>query len=82
MVAFGMLGVGVWLKVVLNKPGSSRNADFKMADEKLEITKVYRKEHKLTWHHQDPNKMMLIPTDLHSKVYHTGGFKIWGARKA
>ena len=64
------------------EPGTSRDMDFRNADKELGITEAYRKEHKLTWHHhEDTGRMILVPTDLHQKVNHTGGFAIWGAGK-
>ena len=52
----------------------SRNKDFKIADKKAGITKAYREEHGLTWHHhQDGETMLLIPTKIHDAVRHTGG---------
>lgn len=35
-----------------------------------------------TWHHhQEPGKMQLVPTEIHSKTGHTGGRDIWGGGK-
>jgi hypothetical protein len=32
----------------------------------------------LTWHHhQEFGRMLLIPSDLHQAVGHSGGFKLW-----
>ncbi|MBR1479338.1 MAG: HNH endonuclease [Alphaproteobacteria bacterium] len=32
----------------------------------------------LTWHHhQDVGRMQLVPTDIHKKVGHIGGFEMW-----
>jgi hypothetical protein len=33
----------------------------------------------LTWHHhQEPGRMQLVPTNIHSRTSHTGGRSIWG----
>jgi hypothetical protein len=41
------------------------------------ITAEYRETNKLTWHHhQDCKTMLLIPSDIHSKTGHTGGLAI------
>jgi uncharacterized protein len=51
-----------------------RNRDFPRTDRAAGITKKYRLENNLTWHHhQNGRTMQLVPTDLHEAVRHTGG---------
>ncbi|MPR35904.1 HNH endonuclease [Salmonirosea aquatica] len=38
----------------------------------------YRDENKITWHHvEDTKTMVLIPTDIHDQVKHTGGIGVY-----
>lgn len=63
------------IKKVDIKPTKSRVADFIIADKKANITRKYRAENKLTWHHhENGTTMQLIKTELHEAVRHTGGF--------
>jgi hypothetical protein len=51
--------------------------DFAEADRLAGITAEYRQTNKLTWHHhQDCKTMLLIPTEIHQKTGHTGGLAI------
>ena len=46
------------------------------------ISAEYRQQFGLSWHHHEqPGRMQLIPTELNSKVGHTGGYNIWGKGK-
>ena len=48
-------------------------------DKMFGIDKKYREDNELTWHHhQDLGRMQLIPSDIHKKVRHTGGWRLWG----
>ena len=66
-------------KSVQIEPGGSRSTDFARAD-KAAGYKPGERPKDYTWHHhEDYGKMELMPTDLHNKVGHTGGYTIWGA---
>ncbi|QRP22359.1 HNH endonuclease [Corynebacterium macginleyi] len=42
------------------------------------IDREYRKKYELVWHHhEDENRMQLIPKKLHQYVRHTGGYALW-----
>lgn len=63
------------IKKVDIKPTGNRAADFILADKITNITKKYRVDNKLTWHHhENGTTMQLIKTELHEAVRHTGGF--------
>ncbi|MDR7355393.1 RHS repeat-associated protein [Corynebacterium felinum] len=63
----------------LQYAGTTRSSHFSYCDKQVGITKEYRRDHKLTWHHhQDVGRMQLVPRDLHDFARHTGGFSIWG----
>ena len=48
--------------------------DNRSADKKAGITKAYRDENGLTWHHhEDGETLLLVPGRLHKKVSHAGG---------
>ncbi len=52
------------------------NNDFGIADSKAGITKQYREDNNLTWHHHEDGKtMMLVPKDING-IPHTGGASI------
>lgn len=37
----------------------------------------------LTWHHhQDAGKMQLVSTEVHNRVAHVGGMKLWGGTRS
>jgi len=42
------------------------------------INKGSRNIPDLTWHHHaDRGRMQLVPTEIHAKVHHVGGFELW-----
>lgn len=52
------------------------------SEEQLEDIKNGYTPEGYTWHHhQEPGKMQLVDTDIHSKTAHTGGKAIWGGGK-
>ena len=52
----------------------NRSTDFTDADTLAGITSVWRQQNNLTWHHhEDGVNMILVPTDIHDFVRHTGG---------
>ena len=54
-------------------PGD-RPTDFKEADARTGWTEESRAKARLTWHHhQDGKTMLLVPTDLHNAIGHHGG---------
>lgn len=56
----------------------NRNADISEADRKMGIDETYRQLNKLTWHHvEDMRTMILIKSDIHSEVKHTGGIAVY-----
>ncbi|WP_428659621.1 HNH endonuclease [Runella sp.] len=64
---------GKLAKVEVQTAGN-RTADFSAADAIMGIDETYRQLNKLTWHHlEDTKTMILVPFDLHSAVKHTGG---------
>jgi hypothetical protein len=56
----------------------NRNADFAAANSKAGFGKSHTDTPSgYTWHHhQDGKTMQLVPTDIHSKTGHTGGFSL------
>ena len=68
----------------------NRNADFFLADKQhwpdiktAEEGAIRRRQEGLTWHHsEDGHSMLLVPTDLHDNVAHTGGIARTGAATA
>ena len=53
------------------------NDDFDEADKSANIDDNYRQIHKLTWHHvEDGKTLMLIPRDIHNMVRHAGGVAV------
>lgn len=53
------------------------SSDFSIPDAKAGITEKYRIDNKLTWHHhQDGRTMMLVPRDINGGIRHTGGKSI------
>lgn len=61
----------------------TRPGDFRAADEAAGITSAFRKganpeSIKYTWHHvADCTTMQLVPTALHAKSGHSGGFSMY-----
>jgi hypothetical protein len=52
----------------------NRTSDFTDSDRLAGITERWRKQHGLTWHHhEDGITMILVPTNVHDYVRHTGG---------
>lgn len=61
-------------KTMLLGDSSSNSSDFVAADKTLGISRAFRQNHKLTWHHgEDGYTMYLVPTDLHNAYRHRGG---------
>jgi hypothetical protein len=59
------------------KTKGNRDEDFSKADDLMKINKQYRTLNRLTWHHlEDTETMILLPTDLHSEVKHSGGVSV------
>ncbi|WP_395170022.1 HNH endonuclease [Corynebacterium kroppenstedtii] len=59
--------------------GRDRNGDFSRASTILDIDEEYRRQNNLVWHHHDETeRMQLIPHDLHKVVRHSGGWANWG----
>jgi len=55
-------------------PGFTREDFIFRGEPKAAGTKAYRQSAGLTWHHHQGGKLMLlVPTDLHANVPHTGG---------
>jgi hypothetical protein len=62
-------------------PGFTREDFIYRGAPKAQAAKLYRQSAGLTWHHHQGGKLMLlVPTDLHANVPHTGGAS--GARAA
>lgn len=58
----------------IDMQGSYEGGDFAVADAKAGISKKYRDDNNLTWHHhQDGQTMMLVPREINSGIRHTGG---------
>lgn len=58
-----------------------RERDNRLADKLAGITRKFRKENKLTWHHSEIEGVMeLVPSELHTVIPHTGGYYLWGGR--
>ena len=68
-------GVG---DIELKKPTGKSWKDIRQADKQFGIDREYRKKHELVWHHhEEENRMQLIPKELHQQVRHTGGYALW-----
>ncbi|WP_052948087.1 HNH endonuclease [Aneurinibacillus tyrosinisolvens] len=53
-----------------------------LTDEEIEDLEFSGELENYTWHHhQEPGKMQLVDSNIHSKTGHTGGYKIWGKGK-
>ena len=61
-------------KVNLKNGFKGRTNDFNLADKISGVSKQYRKDNKLTWHHHENGKtMQLIKRELHEAARHNGG---------
>ncbi len=53
--------------------------ELKLDEDDLIDLKAGKTPEKYTWHHhQNPGRMELVDSEIHSKTGHTGGQKIWG----
>ncbi len=68
--------------------GGDGEADFRIADQKAGISEAYRRDHGLTWHHNEDLKTMeLLPKELHTPgvaggMSHSGGSAIINANSS
>lgn len=70
-------GVEVEAKVTIQTAGN-RNADFAAANAEMGISTTYLQVNNLTWHHvEDTKTMILVPSDVHDAVKHTGGIAVF-----
>lgn len=61
-------------KIDLKNGFKGRTKDFSLADKISGISKQYRKDNKLTWHHHENGRtMQLIKRELHEAARHNGG---------
>lgn len=65
--------------VKINMVGDHKD-DFKAADAAAGITKQYRQQHNLTWHHlEDCQTMILVDADTHAATGHHGAVSLFRA---